>query len=99
MKTRAYSVVLVAPSDDPNAALDWKSAREVESTTHRDAALLAFRLAPLGHPGRAAFHSLGRCVAWVWDESHPKHPNGAPICVHKLELASGPKPATIGGAA
>jgi hypothetical protein len=98
VKTRAYSVVLVAPSDDPNAALDWKSAREVESTTHRDAALLAFRLAPLGHPGRAAFHSLGRCVAWVWDESHPKHPNGAPICVHKLELAS-PKPETIGGAA
>jgi hypothetical protein len=96
MRNNTYSVVLVAPSDADGLPLDWKSAREVQSTTHRDAALLAFRFAPLGHPGRAAFHNQGRCVAWVWDESHPKHPNGAPICVHKLELAS-PKPETIGG--
>lgn len=82
MALKTYSVFLCAATDE----LDWKTAREVDSTSHREAALLAFKLVPGNNPAKAAVRAGVPAVAWVWDESHPKHANGAPICVHKLEL-------------
>lgn len=80
-----YSVYLCA--DD--GAIEWQSARKVESTSHADAAKLAFTLSPPNSPARCAFRMGKLATAWVWREDHPKHPNGAPICVHKLSLERG----------
>jgi hypothetical protein len=83
---KSFGVVLCDRGTIDDTGLDWQSARVVESNSHRDAALLAVRLAPISNPGRAALRRGSGCYAWVWDEAHPKHPNGAPMCVHKLAL-------------
>lgn len=82
-RMKKYMVLLTIQQDGP---VEWKDAREFHADSHRDAALLAFRLLPPG-PIKSAFHRDMIVRAWVWLDNSPKHDTGAPICVHGLDLA------------
>lgn len=83
---QSYHVYLTGP----DGVLEWQSAREVHAHSIRDAALLAIRLAPGNNPARVAIRQDKKPIAWCWFSDSPKHPNGAPICVHRLELERKP---------
>jgi hypothetical protein len=80
---KTYKTVI---ADRQLTTLDWQSARTVEGENHGDAAARALRTAPLDNPGRVALSRGDPCWVWVWDESHPKHLNGAPMCVHCFQM-------------
>ena len=88
---RSYEVTLATNKDAP---VEWQSSRPIESRSHRDAALLAFALAPHGHPARSAFRKNEPVYAWVWEQTSPRHSTGAPICVHAIELRQGERAVT-----
>lgn len=83
-----YRTVLTT---DPHAALEWQNGREIIANNPRDAACLSLQLAPGTGRERVAFRSGSLVRAWVWEENCPKHPTGAPICVHGIDLRAGEK--------
>lgn len=88
--TKTFQVLLGGEKD---GAVDWKSARVIESTNHRSAALLAFTLSPNQCEARRAWRAGRPVYAFAWDDSDAKHENGAPIIVHAFEFARGvPQP-------
>lgn len=78
-----------ALSLNKTSPVEWEFAHQTTAASPRYAAVNALAASPEAGTIRKAFRDGQAVMAWVWDKSSPRHPNGAPMCIHGLELVRG----------